>query len=43
MNCFDSQNAKKAYNYLSHMINNTIILEKSIFNTFFEDIENKCS
>ena len=43
MNCFDSQNAKKTYNYLSHMINNTILLEKSLFDKFFENIENKCS
>lgn len=43
MNCFDSQNAKKTYNYLSHMINNAILLEKSLFDKFFENIENKCS
>ena len=43
MNCFDSQNAKKTYNYLLHMISNTILLEKSLFDTFLENIENKCS
>ena len=43
MNCFDSQNAKKTYSYLSHMINNTILFEKSLFDTFLENIENKYS
>ena len=43
MNCFDSQNAKKTYNYLLHMISNTILLEKSLFDTFLENIENKSS
>ena len=41
MNCFDSENTKKVNNYLMKMINNSIILEKSIFDTFLENIESK--
>ena len=43
MNCFDSENTKKTNNYLLQMISNSILLEKSLFDTFLESIQIKCS
>ena len=41
MNCFDSENTKKVYNYLLQMISNCILFEKSLFDTFLENVESK--
>ena len=41
INCFDSENAKKFHNYLFQMISNCILFEKTIFDSFLEDLEEK--
>ena len=41
MNCFDSENTKKVFNYLLQMISNCIIFEKTLFETFLESIESQ--
>ena len=39
INCFDSENTRKVLNYLNQMINNCIIFENILFDTFLENIE----
>ena len=41
MNCFNPTNKQKTNNYLTQMIDQCISFEKSLFDTFLDNIENK--